>query len=112
MAPLPLVLRTVCRIGNEVNIHWHCATNAPSLSEYLWRKKMANDASSGARWRAVVSYRTDAGKMDVEMFLEEIADLQDRIEHGPHWDTVYNIAVERINHIQSPSLTVEQASKL
>jgi hypothetical protein len=47
---------------------------------------MANDASrSGARWHAVASYRTDAGKMDVEMYLEEIGDLHlSRSAPGQH----------------------------
>jgi hypothetical protein len=73
---------------------------------------MANDASrSGARWHAVASYRTDAGKMDVDMYLEEIGDLHDHVERGPHWDTLELIAIKRINHI-NPKLTVEQAKRL
>ena len=42
---------------------------------------MADDAlTSLARWHAVVKYRTDAGLLDVDMYLEEIGDIQDRIE--------------------------------
>ena len=68
--------------------------------------------SSLAHWKALVQYRSDAGLINVEMFLDEIYDLHGRIEHGPHWDTVHHIDIQRINHIQSPSLTVEQAQKL
>jgi len=68
--------------------------------------------SSLARWKALVQYRSDAGLINVEMFLDEIADLDGRIERGPHWDTVHHIEIKRINHIQSATLTVEQAEKL
>ena len=56
-----------------------------------------------ARWHATVTYRTDAGPLDVPMLLREIGDLQDWIEDGPHWDTIaksrYNV-----NHIDSRNL--------
>ena len=74
---------------------------------------MTDDALSNlARWHAVVYYRTGAGTLDVEMYLEEIEDLHDRIEKGPHWDTVELIEVRRVNHIDSAKLTVEQAEDL
>jgi hypothetical protein len=43
----------------------------------------------------VVSYLTGGEPLAVEMFLREIEDLHDRIELGPHWDTVEFI--ERTN---------------
>jgi hypothetical protein len=71
---------------------------------------MTDDALSNlARWKAVVYYRTGAGNLDVEMHLEEIEDLHDRIEKGPHWDTIELIEVRRINHTDSAKLTLEQA---
>ena len=66
-----------------------------------------------ARWHAVVQYRTGAETpMNVEIYLEEIGDIHDYIERGPHWDTVDIVEIRRINHIASPSLTVEQAKEL
>lgn len=64
------------------------------------------------RWLATVYYRTDAGIVDVQHEMEEIGDLQERIERGPHWDTIANIVITRINHNTSTMLTVEQAEKL
>ena len=62
------------------------------------------------RWRAVVIYRTDAGPLDVEHFLEELHELHDRVEGGPHWDTIQRIEVQRINHCEDVHLTVERAA--
>jgi hypothetical protein len=61
---------------------------------------------------ATVTYRTDAGPLDVPMLLREIGDLHDRIEQGPHWDTIEKIEIRRVNHIDSPTLTYEQAKKM
>jgi hypothetical protein len=71
---------------------------------------MADAPTASARWKATVDYRTEAGTLDVLMFLDELADLHDRIENGPHWDTVERIVVERINHITSATLTLEEAA--
>ena len=68
--------------------------------------------SSLARWHATVTYRTDAGPLDVPMLLREICDLHDRIEQGPHWDTIEKIEILRVNHIDSPTLTNQQAEKM
>jgi hypothetical protein len=71
---------------------------------------MADDAlSTRVRWHAVVSYRTGGEPLAVEMFLREIEDLHDRIELGPHWDTVELIEIRRVNHTDSAELTLEQA---
>ena len=74
---------------------------------------MSDDALSNlARWHTVAYYKTSAGTLDVEMHLEEIEDLHDRIERGPHWDTVQLIEIRRVNHIFSEKLTIEQADEL
>ena len=66
-----------------------------------------------ARWHAVVQYRTGyETPMNVEIYLEEIGDIHDHIERGPHWDTVEIVKIRRINHIESPNLTLEQADEL
>lgn len=64
------------------------------------------------RWKATVYYRTANGTVDVEHELEELADIHDRVEAGPHWDTVEKIEIVRINHVDSATLTVEQAAQL
>lgn len=66
------------------------------------------------RWRATAIYRVRdvVGGVDVTHDLVELEDLHDLIEAGPHWDTIESITIHRINHIDSPSLTVEQADQL
>jgi hypothetical protein len=74
---------------------------------------MTDDAlSAEARWHSVVKYRTDAGMLDVDMYLYEIGDVQYRIERGPHWDAVEIVEIRRVNHTDSPMLTLEQAEDL
>lgn len=68
---------------------------------------MANE-----RWKATVFYRTQNGTVDVEHQLEELHELHDFVEAGPHWDTIEKIEVVRINHVDGATLTVEAAAKL
>jgi hypothetical protein len=64
------------------------------------------------RWHAVVHYRTDDGTIDVEHDVEELGELHDLIERGPHWDTIERIEVLRVNPCAATDLTVEQAAGL
>ena len=59
-----------------------------------------------------MTYRHDFGSVEVPMLLRELSDLHDRIECGPHWDTVVRIEIRRVNHIEGPTLTIEQAKKI
>jgi hypothetical protein len=63
------------------------------------------------RWRLVAHYRVDAGLVDVEHNIGELAELHMLIERGPHWDTIERIEITRINPIH-PGLTVEQSEDL
>lgn len=74
--------------------------------------KIANFKTGRARWRATVHYRTDGGLLDVEHWLEELGDIHDLVERGPHWDSIARIEIERVNHCDSSTLTVEQALRL
>ncbi len=64
------------------------------------------------RWLAKITYRTDGGPVEVEHAMEEIAELHDLVEHGPHWDAIVRIEIERVGHSTSPTLTIEEAQKL
>lgn len=64
------------------------------------------------RWQATVYYRTDNGAVDVVHDMEELADIHNLVEAGPHWDTVERIEIIRINHNTSVALTVEQAERM
>ena len=64
------------------------------------------------RWNATVFYRTASGSEIVECDAEEIGDIEEMVERGKHFDTVEGIFIKRINHVDSPTLTVEQAEAL
>ena len=62
-----------------------------------------------ARWRAVVHYRSEVGTVDVEHWVEELDEIHDLVERGPHWDTIKKITIHRVNHVTGKRLTLEQA---
>jgi hypothetical protein len=64
------------------------------------------------RWKAVVHYRADAGPVDITHDLDEIEDLHDLVEAGPHWDTILRIEITRVNHCDAADLSVENAMTL
>ncbi len=45
------------------------------------------------RWSATVTYSTDAGPVEVEHLVEEIADLDAMVECGPDWNSIERIVV-------------------
>ena len=57
------------------------------------------------RWKAKIIYRHGFGPVDVSHDLEELGDIHDVVESGPHWDTI-----ESIKGLEG--LTVEEAGKL
>lgn len=67
---------------------------------------------SHPRWAATVHYRADAGLVDVAHDLDEIADLHNLVERGPHWDTIDHITIVRAVAGEPLTLTVEQAETL
>lgn len=73
---------------------------------------MGKKLTEKARWCATVWYRTDDGLVDVEHWLEELEELHDCVEAGPHWDTIAKIEVKRVNHIEGHTLTIESAENL
>lgn len=63
------------------------------------------------RWSAVIYYRTEQGVIDVQHDMEEIHELQDIVENGPHWDTIHLITIVRTDGADR-KLTVEEAERL
>ena len=63
------------------------------------------------RWIATVNYRTTSGIIDVQHDLEEIEELQELVEAGPHWDTIDSIRIIRADGAER-ELTVEEAERL
>lgn len=64
------------------------------------------------RWAATVHYRADAGLIDVIHDLDEIEDLHELVERGPHWDTIEQIVIVRAVAGPPLTLTIEVAAQL
>lgn len=63
------------------------------------------------RWKAVATYRTEAGPIDVEHAIEELEDLQWLMEAGPDWNTLIDIRITLARTL-FPGLTIEAAEKM
>lgn len=63
------------------------------------------------RWKLSVSYRTDKGQKLEEHLLEELSQVDEIVEKGPHWDTIIDIYITRYEP-DFPTLTIEQAEKM
>lgn len=62
------------------------------------------------RWSVNIAYRSAVGIVNVPIDIEELNKLAERVERGPHWDTIDSIEIRRIDG--DCSLTVESALKL
>lgn len=63
------------------------------------------------RWKAVATYRTEHGNVDVEHSFEELEELHDLIERGPDWNALVNIVITLADPAY-PGLTVEAAAAM
>ena len=65
------------------------------------------------RWRAKITYRSERGPIDVHHTFEEIEDLHDIIERGPHWDAIISCKITlNVSDEDARSLTIEEAARL
>lgn len=65
------------------------------------------------RWKALITYRRENDQRLVELFyLIELDEIQDIVERGPHFDTIIDIKITRINHVEDKNLTLEKAESL
>ena len=60
------------------------------------------------RWIAGISYQTDAGPIVVDHGIEELEELADLVEAGPHWDSIRVIVITR-GRDRRPGFTIEDA---
>lgn len=65
-----------------------------------------------SRWLAKVTYRADAGSVEVLHDIEELGEIEDLVEAGPHWDTIISIEIELQRPADGGMLTVEAAERL
>jgi hypothetical protein len=70
---------------------------------------MSDDATH--RWHAVVNYRTDTGIVDVHHDIDELEEIQMRVERGPDWNTIVDIVITLAIRTHD-GLTVEQSLDL
>lgn len=90
-------------------------------SLHIWEDGIANlagrqpgmaivDDLAPKRWDVVVRYRSVAGVVDAPHEIEELADLQDMVEHGPDWNTIEDITI-RLAAPDPAGLTIEEAER-
>ncbi len=58
------------------------------------------------RWKAVVTYFSESGDVDVEHFLEELADIHEVVERGPNWYAIKDIVIT-LNVSEAERITLE-----
>ena len=64
------------------------------------------------RWIAVVTYRAEAGPIEVDHHFEELEELERLIERGPDWNTIVSIVVTlNPEHATYPGDTIEAAER-
>lgn len=61
-------------------------------------------------WRATIEYLAKSGPIDVEYFFEDINELADIIESGPHYYSIIKCTVVPV--LTGRRLTVEAAAEL
>jgi hypothetical protein len=71
-----------------------------------------SDEREHLRWLAVVTYRGEAGPIEVDHHFEELEELDAIIERGPDWNTIISIVV-RLNPERAtyPGDTIEAAER-
>lgn len=62
------------------------------------------------RWSAVVTYRTDAGPLDVIHDFEELSEVHGLVERGPDWNTIVKIEITLTS--RRYDVTIEQAEQM
>lgn len=59
-----------------------------------------------ARWRAVITYRSENGPVDVEHAMTELDEIWELVERGPDWNTIENINIT-LDLVSLPGMTLE-----
>ena len=69
-------------------------------------------AEEPLRWNAEIEYRTDAGGELRTVQFEELSELDQVIESGPHWDCIVRCVVTLNRPAECKDLTLEAALRL
>ncbi|AGA07737.1 hypothetical protein CN151_15750 [Sinorhizobium meliloti] len=60
------------------------------------------------RWKVSITYLHDDGPRETVIYIEEIAELQDIIEHGPDWNAMSDCRITLNGRSGPDGWTVEQ----
>ncbi|MBB2692178.1 UNVERIFIED_ORG: hypothetical protein GGI62_003348 [Rhizobium esperanzae] len=60
------------------------------------------------RWKVCITHRFDGGPRTTVFFIEEIAELDDIIEHGPDWNALVDCRITLNGGNYPEDWTVEQ----
>lgn len=63
------------------------------------------------QWVVTIWYRTDGGIVDVVHDVEELCEVAELVERGPHWDTIDKIEITKLRD-RNRELTVEASERL
>lgn len=63
------------------------------------------------RWKAVATYRAEAGPVDVVHEIEELHEIADLIERGPDWNCLIDIRITLARPFVD-GMTLEEAEKV
>jgi hypothetical protein len=88
-----------------------CAGAAQDDIPRRGRRPRAKERPS-IRWVAILTYRAEAGPIEIDHHFEKLEELQRLIERGPDWNTIETIVV-RLNPERAtyPGDTIEAAER-
>ena len=85
----------------------------PAVEVPVFHRPLPIASQEDARWKVCIRYRTSTGlNNEFKAYVEDIADVHEIVERGPHFDCVEGIDIIRVNHSESATLTVEEAREL
>ncbi len=63
------------------------------------------------RWRAVITYHSQSGPVDVTHEIEELDEIADLVERGPDWNCIADIRITLSQPIVE-GMTLEEADQV
>jgi hypothetical protein len=71
---------------------------------------MTDIPKGSRRWMVQITYRSDNGVVIEEYDIEELDELEEIVESGPHWDAISDIVIIR-GRDRRPTFTIEDAER-
>jgi len=96
----------IFRMGN-IRSWCDCGVDTP----YTHGDNMSDINEEQPRWIANINYRFEEGVRGILIGFEEISDLGQIIEMGPHWDSIVDITIQRLRDADE-TMTVEKGAEI